>query len=105
MIAVDKETFQSEVKDAAGLVLVDFWSEGCEPCKALMPEVTALSEKYGDRIKFAKLDITKARRLAIAEQVLGLPTIVLYRDGQKIEELTKDNATVANIEAMIAKVL
>ena len=103
MIALDKDTFQAEVKEAKGLVLVDYWSESCEPCKALMPEVAALADKYGPQVKFSKLDITKARRLAIAEQVLGLPTIILYKDGQKIDELTKDNATAGNIEAMIKK--
>lgn len=103
MIALDKDNFQAEVKEAKGLVLVDYWSESCEPCKALMPEVAALAEKYGSQVKFSKLDITKARRLAIAEQVLGLPTIILYKDGQKIEEVTKDTATIGNIEAMIKK--
>ena len=105
MIAVDKDTFQAEVKDAKGLVLVDYWSESCEPCKALMPDIMALAEKYGGEVKFAKLDTAKARRLAISEQVLGLPTITLYRDGQKIDELTKDNATAAAIEAMIQKAI
>ena len=103
MVAVDKETFQSEVKESQGYVLVDFWSESCEPCKALMPDVAALAEKYADRVKFAKLDVGKARRLAIAEQVMGLPTVVLYRDGQKIDEVIKDGATAGNIEAMIQK--
>ena len=105
MIAVDKETFQAEVKDTKGYVLVDYWSESCESCKALMPDVGALAEKYGEKVKFTKLDVAKARRLAIGEQVLGLPTIVLYKDGQKVEEVTKDNATIANIEAMIQKAL
>ena len=103
MIAVDKDTFQAEVKDAKGLVLVDYWSESCESCKELMPDVLALAEKYGEQIKFTKLDVAKARRLAISEQVLGLPTITLYKDGQKIGEVTKDNATAGNIEAMIQK--
>jgi len=105
MLAVDKDTFQAEVKDAKGLVLVDYWSESCEPCKALMPDVEALAEKYGGQVKFVKLDAAKARRLAISEQVLGLPTITLYKDGQKIDEVTKDNAAIANIEAMIQKAL
>jgi len=105
MTAVDKDTFQAEVKDAKGLVLVDYWSESCEPCKALMPEVLALADKYGEKVKFTKLDTAKARRLAISEQVLGLPTITLYKDGQKIAELTKDDATAANIEAMIQKAI
>ena len=105
MIAVDKETFQAEVKDAKGYVLVDYWSESCESCKELMPHVVALAEKYGNQIKFTKLDVAKARRLAISEQVLGLPTIILYKDGQKVGEVKKEEATAASIEAMIQKVL
>lgn len=103
MIALDKETFQKEVKEEKGYVLVDYWSEGCEPCKALMPDVQALSEKYASQVKFTKLDTGKARRLAISEKVLGLPTIVLYKDGEKIDEVTKDDATMSNIEDMIQK--
>jgi len=101
MLALDKETFQAEVKDAKGYVLVDYWSESCEPCKALMPDIQALAEKYESQIKFAKLDTAKARRLAISERVLGLPTIALYKDGEKISEVTKDDASMGSIEAMI----
>ncbi len=103
MIALDKETFQTEVKEEEGYVLVDYWSEGCEPCKALMPDVQDLAGKYESQIKFTKLDTGKARRLAISERVLGLPTIALYKDGQKIDEVTKDDATKSNIEAMIQR--
>lgn len=105
MIAVDKETFEAEVKKAQGYVLVDYWSETCESCKALMPDVQALGEKYSGQVKFTKLDVAKARRLAISEQVLGLPTIVLYKDGQKVAEVVKDDATLGSIEAMIQKAL
>lgn len=103
MLAVDKETFELEVLKAEGHVLVDFWSEGCEPCKALMPHIMELSEKYGDKIKFTKLDTGKARRLAISQKILGLPVIAIYKDGQKIDELVKDDATPANVEVMIQK--
>ena len=68
-----------------------------------MPDVTRLSEEYDGKMKFGKLDSTKAKRLAIKEKVLGLPTIAIYKDGSKVDELTKDDATVANIEAMIKK--
>ena len=103
MFVLDKDNFEAEVLSAEGYVFVDFWSEGCEPCKALMPDVEKFAEQYGDKVKFAKLDTTKARRLAIKEKVLGLPTMAIYKDGAKIDELTKDDATVANIEAMIRK--
>ncbi|MCU9807063.1 thioredoxin family protein [Paraclostridium sp. AKS46] len=98
-----KNTFDPEVLEAEGLVLVDFWSQGCEPCKALLPDIEKFAEAYGENIKFCKFDITKARRVAIKEKVLGLPTIAIYKDGAKIDEVTKDDATVSNIEAMIKK--
>lgn len=103
MIALEKNTFDPEVLEAEGLVLVDFWSQGCEPCKALLPDIEKFEEAYGENIKFCKFDITKARRVAIKEKVLGLPTIAIYKDGAKIDEVTKDDATVSNIEAMIKK--
>ncbi len=100
MVELTKDNFQAEVLDASGFVLVDFWSDGCEPCKALMPDVVALSEEF-EAIKFSKLNTGKARRLAISQRVLGLPTIILYKDGEKVGEVTKDDATKAGIKAMI----
>jgi len=46
MIEVDKTNFEDEVLKAEGLVVVDFWSPKCEPCKELMPHVAKLAEKY-----------------------------------------------------------
>jgi len=103
MFELNKGNFEEEVLNAQGLVLVDYWSDGCEPCKALMPDVEVLAEKFEGKVKFAKLNTTKARRLAISQRILGLPTIALYKDGNKIDEVTKDDATKANIEAMIEK--
>jgi len=101
MLALDKDTFQAEVLEAEGFVLVDYWSDGCEPCKALLPDIEVLAEVYGDKVKFTKLNTTGARRLAISQKVLGLPTITLYKDGAKVAEVTKEEATKASIEKMI----
>lgn len=101
MLAVDKDTFEAEVLQAEGFVLVDYWGDGCEPCKALLPDIEALSEEFEGKVKFTKLNTTQARRLAISQKVLGLPTIVLYKDGAKIAEVTKEDATKAGIKAMI----
>jgi thioredoxin 1 len=103
MLQVDKNTFEEEVLQAEGYILVDFFSDGCEPCKALMPHVEELEKKYGDKIKFCKLNTAKARRLAIKQRILGLPVIAIYKDGEKIDELVKDEATPENVEEMIKK--
>lgn len=103
MLLLDKETFEAEVLKAEGTVLVDYFGDGCEPCKALLPHIEGFSEKYGDKIKFTKLNTTGARRLAISQKILGLPVIAIYKGGEKVEELVKDDATPENIEAMIQK--
>jgi len=101
MLELDKETFQPEVLEAAGTIFVDFYSDSCEPCQALMPIVHGFAEKYGDKLKFTKINTMKARRLAIAQKVLGLPVMAIYKDGEKVTELVKDDCTEENIEKMI----
>lgn len=105
MIACDKSNFETEVLQAEGHVVVDFFGDGCVPCAALMPHVEEFSEKYGDKLKFCALNTTKARRVAIGQKVMGLPVIAIYKDGEKVEELIKDDATPDAVEAMIQKYL
>lgn len=102
MIELDKDNFDAEVLQATGPVLVDFWGEKCEPCKALMPEVHALAEKYGDKMKMCKLNTTQNRRLAIGQKVLGLPTFIVYKNGEKVKEISgAENCTPVTIESLI----
>ena len=103
MLEVDKKTFEEEVLKADGYVFVDYFGDGCVPCQALMPFVHSLADKYGDKLKFTQLNTTKARRLAISQKILGLPVMAIYKNGEKVEELVKDQATEENIEAMVKK--
>ncbi len=103
MLEVDKNTFKTEVLEGEGYIFVDFFGDGCVPCAALMPTVHAYADTYGDKIKFTSLNTTKARRLAIGQKILGLPVMAIYKDGEKIDELVKDDCTPETIEAMIKK--
>ena len=103
MLELTKDNFEQEVLCATGKMFVDFYGDGCVPCQALMPFVHSCDDKYGDKLKFAMLNTTKARRLAISQKVLGLPVMAIYENGVKIEELIKDDATEQNIEAMIIR--
>lgn len=105
LLEAHKDNFDVEVLQAEGLVLVDYWGPKCEPCLAVMPDVEALAEKYGDRMKFCKVNTAENRRLAISQKILGLPVIGFYRNGEKIDELTKDDVTKENIEAKILSLL
>lgn len=103
MLEVNKDNFEAEILQAEGYVLVDYFGDGCVPCQALMPHVHALAEKYDGKMKFTSLNTTKARRLAIGQKILGLPVVAIYKDGAKVEELIKDDATPEAVEAMIQK--
>lgn len=101
MLELTKDTFGPEVLEAEGKVFVDFYGDGCVPCKALMPFVHEMAEKYAANMKFTALNTTKARRLAIGQKIMGLPVLAIYENGQKIAECVKDDATPENIEKMI----
>jgi thioredoxin 1 len=103
MVMLDKDNFGSEVLEAEGLILVDYYGDSCVPCQALMPDIEELAQKYKGAVKFCKLNTSKARRTAISQRVLGLPTITLYKNGTKIGEVIKDDATRDSIDAMIAQ--
>ena len=102
MIELNKDNFEAEVLQSEKPVFVDFWGDKCEICKELMPGVHGLEEKYADKIKFASLNIGAARRLAIAQKVLGLPTMIIYNGGEKVATITPDKiATLDDVENFI----
>ena len=84
MTEVDKSNFDEVVLKNSKPVLVDFWGPGCGRCIQLMPQMEKLADVYKDKIKFVKMNIQGNRRLAMREQVLALPTFLIYRDGAKI---------------------
>lgn len=103
MIELNKENFEAEVTNYDEKpVFVDFWGDKCEICKELMPGVHELEKKYEDKIKFASLNIASARRLAIAQRVLGLPTMIIYRNGEKANTITPDKiSTLDDVDNFI----
>ncbi|MGH3910678.1 MAG: thioredoxin family protein [Pseudonocardiaceae bacterium] len=86
-----KETFDELV--GSGLVLVDVWAESCRPCVALAPHMKTIADTHPE-LTVVKLDASQARRKCMALQVRGLPTLLLYQDGQEVARLT-DTALVA----------
>ena len=103
MIELNKDNFEEEVLKAEGHVMVDFWGPSCEPCKALMPHIHEFEKTYGEKIKFTSLVITKARRLAIGQKVMGLPVIAIYKDGERIDAVVADDATVESVGELFKK--
>lgn len=105
MIDVHKDNFEQEVLSASGVVFVDFWSPKCAPCMALMPDVEAFVEKNEGRAKFCSLDTTGNKRLAIAQKVMGQPTFVFYKDGEKAFVFDKDTIDMVAVQAKLDELL
>ncbi len=85
---VEEDTFQREVLESTTPVLVDFTAVWCGPCKMLDPVVAELAEQWQDRVKVLKLDVDNNQKIAMDYRVMGVPTLILFKDGEIQERLT-----------------
>ncbi len=104
MIELTKENYLDEVK-ADGVVFVDFWSPKCGPCMALLPEVEAWAEANAGKAKFCKLDTTGNKRMAMSQGVMGVPTFLFYKNGEKVAEFSKDDISMDKVAAKLEELL
>ena len=89
LIVADTETaFAEEVLAASEPVVVDFWAPWCGPCRMVSPEVEALAEQYGGRIKFVKTNVDETPEVAARYGVMGIPMIGLFKDGELVRNIT-----------------
>ncbi len=85
---IDEATFESEVLTAPEPVLVDFSAVWCGPCKMLDPIVEELASEWTGKLKVVKLDVDHSPGIAMQYQVLGVPTLMLFVDGESRERIT-----------------
>lgn len=85
---VSESDFQDEVLGFPQPVLVDFTAVWCGPCKMLDPVVKQLAQDWTGKVKVVKLDVDHNPNLAIQYQVMGVPTLMLFKAGQPIERVT-----------------
>ena len=86
VIHLTGETFQKEVLDFEGVALVDFWAPWCGPCQMLGPVIEELSHELTD-VKVVKVNVDEAQELSGKYGVSGIPTVMLFKDGQAVETI------------------
>ena len=75
-------TFDEAISTSDKPVLVDFWAEWCGPCKAIAPILEELAEEHADRLAVAKVDVDANQSLALNHQVMSIPTLIVFKDGE-----------------------
>jgi thioredoxin 1 len=81
IVHVTDSSFESEVLNAKGPVLVDFWAEWCGPCKMIAPVLDELSSEYGEKIKICKMDVDSNQQTPGKFNIRGIPTLIIFKDG------------------------
>ena len=86
-IELTDKNFKQEVIDSDKAVLVDFWAEWCMPCRALAPVIEELAQEFQGKVRFAKVNVDEARPIAQQFGIRGIPTLILFQNGKKVNEL------------------
>jgi len=81
-VKVTDESFEKDVLQATGPVLVDFWAEWCGPCKQIAPALEQIATELGNQVTVAKLNIEESPTTPSRYGVRGIPTMMLFKDGQ-----------------------
>jgi len=79
---VTDDSFELDVLQAAGPVLVDFWAEWCGPCKQIAPSLDEISEELDGKMSLAKVNIDENPETPSKYGVRGIPTLMLFKDGE-----------------------
>ncbi|MGM0593584.1 MAG: thioredoxin TrxA [Pseudomonadota bacterium] len=97
IVYVTDDTFDSEVVNAEGTVLVDYWADWCGPCKMIAPILDEIAEDYAGKLKVVKLNIDENPNTPPKFGIRGIPTLMLFKGGNveatKVGAVSKSQLT------------
>ena len=86
-VHVTDETFDETIANSSMPVLVDFWAPWCGPCRMVAPVVEDLARAYDGRALMAKVNTDENVQVAGQLGIMGIPTLILFKDGQEIDRV------------------
>jgi len=88
VIELSDATFEQEVLQSEGVVLVDFWAPWCGPCKALTPTIEEIENERAGKNKICKMNVDDNPETAVKYNVRGIPTMIFFKDGQITNQIS-----------------
>lgn len=98
---IDSNSFNTEVINSDKLTIVDFFANWCGPCRKLSPILEEVEQELSGNVKFTKINTDDNIESAKEFQVSGLPTLLVFKDGQVVERmvgLMPKSSIITNIE-------
>jgi thioredoxin 1 len=86
-LQVSDSSWDAQVMKEPGLVMVDFWAVWCGPCQMVAPIIEELATEYAGKVKVMKLNTDENPEVAGRYQVMSIPTILFFKNGQPVEKL------------------
>jgi thioredoxin 1 len=88
VVHISENDFQTQVLESTQPVMVDFTAVWCGPCKMLDPVVRQLAQDWEGKVKVVKLDVDENPDIAMQYQIMGVPTLMLFVNGQPDQRIT-----------------
>lgn len=101
-VAVTQHSFRSTVIEADHPVVVDFWAPWCGPCKKLSPILEEVAEEFGDAVTVATVNVDEERGLGAMFQIMSIPSVLIFRGGEKVDEFVGVRAKSEIVEKLKA---